>query len=212
MNGEQTLPLGRFNVAPVKPLPYDQLGVTQSYDGIANTERNRVISYRHPTPTYNSAEFGKRASQEDGTIVGGSGGGGAISLNHPWQITSRVDGGGIQFKIEEESKIFRGTGTFNTFPVSGLNEWVTANIGYIILESTIVDYEITDSEIIWGAGSDLTRAEYDSTEDFQTITRIRIGEIYLNEFGLQVRQMVFSNLTPITTCYDGNTTICLFPT
>lgn len=87
MNGEQPLPLGRFNVAPVKPSPYDPLGATQSYDGVANTERNRIVLYRPPTPSYNSAEFGRRASQEDGTIVGGttqvSGGGRASFQLNP---------------------------------------------------------------------------------------------------------------------------------
>ena len=70
-------------MAPVKPKPYDLLGETQSYDGVSNAERNRIVSYRPQAPTYNTASLGRRSSQEDGTIVGGTtqiSGGGTVSF------------------------------------------------------------------------------------------------------------------------------------
>jgi hypothetical protein len=162
--------------------------------------------------TVEGATEGERTLQlppEDSFFEGGGGG----SVAHPWQISKKTENDMVYFRVNANSSVFAGVGTFEEVSISGLGLWVGEMDGYVTLHGTVENNQLTGLEVVWGEGDGgEQRAEYDD-ENRQTLLKTRLGLIYNNEDGaLSVRQEAFSNFTAITSCYDGKPTICLIQT
>ena len=207
---ETKLPFGRFNLAPQKPQPYEQNGEIQSYNGVSNTERNRIASYRPQATTYNTASLGRRASQEDGTVVVGSGGGAAQTGPHPWQITLRTEEDETEFKVELNSFLYKGLEDWEIIEVSGLDEWKTAGEGYIILRGNVSNLECNKALIVDSQQSLPKRINFFGEK--QDVFSVQLGYLYIVDNIFFVRQNSFQNLTIIDTCVGGKSAIYPIPT
>lgn len=139
-------------------------------------------------------------------------GGGGSSILHPWAIYKKTEDSVTYFKIELNSRVYSGTGSYDNIAVTGLNAWIGAQEGYILLKGTVVENEVTAHSIEWGEDGSTPRAEFDGTSKEQTDVTIRLGYAYLDEDNWKIRQDVFGQLTLITTCYDGKPCLCYMQT
>jgi len=144
---------------------------------------------------------------ENGYYIGGGG-----ILLHPWAIYEKTEGAGTFFKLEYNSRVYSGTGSYTNIPVQGLDTWISANIGYVILKGTVVQNVVTTQRIQWGDDGATLRAEFDGTTNEQTFVSIRLGYAYFDAGVFKVRQDVFGQLTLITTCYDSKPCLCYIQT
>lgn len=131
---------------------------------------------------------------------------------HPWAIYSSTDSNGDTIvKIELNSRVYKGTGTYDNIAVTGLDSWIPPQEGYVILNGTVLNNEITNLSITWGDDGSTERATF-NTNNEQTRVTIRLAYLYQEEESWRIRQDVFGQLTAITTCYDAKPTICFIQT
>jgi hypothetical protein len=139
-------------------------------------------------------------------------GGGRGSVAHPWKISLRTvpesDPPQYEFKVELNSALYSGLGSFSNSEVIGLDFWAPASEGYLYLFGVIEDGECTEGSIQGPAEIPSDRIEFIDGE--QNSFSAIIGYIYEGENGsLIVKQDAFHNFTLIQTCIDGN--IALYP-
>jgi hypothetical protein len=135
----------------------------------------------------------------------------ASTLLHPWKVYQRTEDNETQFKIDLNSKVYSGTGSYDNIAVTGLNSWTQAVTGYVVLKGSVSNHEITSLSIVWGDSGSTQRAEFNSNNE-QTDVTIRLGYIYQENNAWQIRQDVFGQLTVITTCYQTKPCLCFIQT
>lgn len=132
--------------------------------------------------------------------------------SHPWKIYKTTSNNVTQVKIEYNSKVYSGTGSYDNIAVTGLDSWTQAETGYVVLKGSVSNHEITSLSIVWGDDGSTQRAEFNSNNE-QTDVTIRLGYIYQDENDAwQIRQDVFGQLTIITTCYQTKPCLCFIQT
>ena len=136
-----------------------------------------------------------------------------INNLHPFAVYLETNQSGVtQAKVELNSSIYTGIGTYSSHGISGLNSFVNATQGYVTVSANVVNNSISeDFSINWGDNS-TNRVTYNGNSE-QTYVETRIA--YLSSLqggGWEVRQIIFGNLSVLTGCYDGKPTICLIQT
>lgn len=136
----------------------------------------------------------------------------ATDIIHPWKIYKTTSNDVTQVKIEYNSNVYSGTGSYDNIAVTGLDSWTQAETGYVVLKGSVSNHEITSLSIVWGDDGSTQRAEFNSNNE-QTDVTIRLGYIYQDENDAwQIRQDVFGQLTIITTCYQTKPCLCFIQT
>jgi hypothetical protein len=133
-------------------------------------------------------------------------GGGGNSVAHPWKISLRTENDVVQYKVELNSALYSGLGSFSNIEVTGLDFWAEASEGYLYLFGVIEDGVCTEASIQGPAEIPSDRIEFNDDEQnsFSTI----IGYIYEDENGnLVVKQDAFHNFTLFNICVNGNPAI-----
>jgi hypothetical protein len=147
------------------------------------------------------AESGERATNlpSDNSYYEAGGGDSTI---HPFKIYSRVEGGVTEVKVESESFVYSGFGSFSTTAIAGLNSWTDAVQGYVIVVAEVsAGGTVTSQEILWGQASLGTRVTF--ANRVQTAYRFPIAYLYFVDTALQIRQLAFTDKTLVTVCVDG---------
>jgi hypothetical protein len=137
--------------------------------------------------------------------------GGEDSVAHPWKISLRTEENVVQYKVELNSALYSGLGSFANIEVTGLNFWASASEGYLYLFGVIEDGECTEASIQGPEEVPSDRIEFidDEQNTFSTI----IGYIYNDENeNLVVKQDAFQNFTLMQTCIDGKSALYPFAT
>ena len=129
--------------------------------------------------------------------------GGGDSAIHPFKIYSEVnDTGSASVKVESESFVYSGFGSFSTTAIAGLNSWTSASQGYVIVAAEVASNgSVTSQEILWGQASLGTRVTF--ANNVQTAYRFPIAYLYFVDTALQIRQLAFTDKTLVTVCVDG---------
>jgi hypothetical protein len=152
-----------------------------------------------PRPDDNEVYFLASENTELKWEVGSGGGGGP----HPWKITLiTLPDETVQAKVEINSRVHKGLGTWDNYTVVGLNAFTGVSEGYVVVWATIVDGDVDgDLNIDWGTTNE--RVEYGG-EGNQTYAEHRIAYLYQDENDAwQVLQIAHSNLTLIDSCDNG---------
>jgi hypothetical protein len=132
---------------------------------------------------------------------------------HPFAVYLETNQEGVtQAKVELNSSIYTGIGTYSSHNISGLNSLVNATQGYVTVSANVVNNSISGNfSVNWGSSS-TNRVTYNGNSE-QTYVEARIAYLYtVSGGGWEVRQIAFGNLTVLTGCYDGKPTICLIQT
>lgn len=131
------------------------------------------------------------------------GGGGGDATIHPFKIYKRVEDGLEEVKVESASSVYSGISSFTTIPITGLDFWTTASVGYVIILGVISGGIVTSQEIIWGQPTLGSRISFSGGA--QTGYRVPIAYLYRDENGsLRIRQLSFTDKTIMDSCVDGN--------
>lgn len=158
------------------------------------------------------------ATEFVGTVEGGSAGtrmvglppeteyylgGGSGAGFHPFKIYSEVNSDGETLvKVESASSVFKGFDSFDTTAITGLDSFIGASGGYVIVKAQVsTNGTVTSQEIIWGLSSLGTRITFD--EEKQTEYRFPIAFLFFVNGVLQIRQLAFTDKTLVTVCVDG---------
>jgi hypothetical protein len=132
------------------------------------------------------------------------------SLVHPWKIYLRETDGGTEFKVELNSRLYSGLGSWNNISVDGLNSWSGVSGGYIILFGVVEDGVCTEASI---EGPQTTLSDrIDFVDEEQNSFAVQLGFLYQSDDSWQVRQNAFHNFTLINTCVNGIPSIYPMPT
>lgn len=141
----------------------------------------------------NTTKFGPKPEVADG---------GGRSVPHPFKIYRRAMDEVVEFKVELESKVYSGLGSFEITEITGLDSWTAAEVGYVIILGVLSGSSVTSQEILWGQESLGNRITFE--EDTQTEYRVPIAYLYLDENdSLKIRQLAFIDKTIVTVCVNG---------
>jgi hypothetical protein len=154
----------------------------------------------------NNESIQRTASDPIADLILTSGGGGRGITPHPWQILLRLnEDGDPEFKVELNSDLYSGLGTWDEVPITGLNTWIAASTGYITLRGTVSSGVVVGAEII-GPLVDLPERVVFSGST-QTDFSALLGYLSFQDEQLTVRQISYQNFTLINSCINGNPAI-----
>jgi hypothetical protein len=127
------------------------------------------------------------------------------TLFHPWKISLRETDGGTEFKVELNSRLYSGLGSWDNIDVDGLNSWSGVSEGYIILFGVVENGVCTEASI---EGPQSTLSDrIDFVDEEQNGFAVQLGFLYQSDDSWQVRQNAFHNFTIIDTCVGGKLAI-----
>ena len=130
---------------------------------------------------------------------------------HPWQVLLRTEDDVTQYKIDFNSTLYRGLGSFSNIAVTGLDFWDTASVGYLYLFGVIEDGECTEASIQGPEDTPSDRIEF--IDDEQNSFSVLIAYLYEDEGGaIAVQQRAFHDFTLMQTCIDGKAALYPFAT
>jgi hypothetical protein len=128
---------------------------------------------------------------------------GSEPIPPPWQIELRKQNNTDQYKVESDSKLYKGLGNWDNVTVSGLGTWQSASEGYIILKG-VVNNGTVQSASIQKETTLPDRIKFTSGNNpRQTEFVTQLGYIFMQEGSLQVRQNAFHNFTLLDSCVNG---------
>jgi len=142
---------------------------------------------------------------EDSYYEAGGGGG---APNHPWAVTIRKDTESetYQYKVDYNSTLYKGLGSFDNIAVTGLDSWATASVGYLYLFG-VVNFGICTAASIQGP-EEIPSNRIDFTDDNQTSFSALIAYLYDDgNGGIAVQQRAFHDFTLVDLCVNGGPTI-----
>ncbi len=131
----------------------------------------------------------------------------ASRSTHPFAVYLQTNQNGtVQARVESDSIIYTGIGTYSSHNISGLNTFVNAVQGYVTVSASVSNGIVSSGfSLNWGSSS-TNRANASYVE-------ARIAYLYsVNGGGWEVIQMVFGNMTTITGCYNGDPIVYLVQT
>jgi len=127
------------------------------------------------------------------------------TLFHPWKISLRETDGVTEFKVELNSRLYRGLRSWDNIDVDGLNSWSVVSEGYVILFGVVEDGACTEASI---EGPQSTLSDrIDFVDEEQNSFAVQLGFLYQSDGSWQVRQNAFHNFTIIDTCVGGKLAI-----
>jgi hypothetical protein len=133
---------------------------------------------------------------------------------HPWQILLRTipetDPPQYEFKVELNSRLYKGLGDWNNVTVSGLNSWSSVSEDqYVVLNGNVDNGECTDASIEM---VDTLPNRINFEGENQNKFSVQIGFFFTANDSILVRQNAFHNFTIIDTCIGGKLAIYPLPT
>lgn len=153
---------------------------------------------------------GAVGNERQGTLPEDNGyylaGGGDTVPPHPWKIDIRTNpDNSVDVKVDLNSRVHKGIGTWDQHTVVGLNSWTSFETGYVVVWATIVDGDIEPPlNIDWAVTNN--RVEADG-QNQPTYAEYRIAYLYYDTSTdpatPKVLQIAHSNLTVIHGCYNG---------
>ena len=125
---------------------------------------------------------------------------------HPWQVTLRTENGVTQYKVDFNSTLYSGLGSFNNLAVTGLDFWATASVGYLYLFGVVENGICTDASIQGPAEIPSDRVDFVGVE--QNSFSALIAYLYDDgSGGITVQQRAFHDFTIINACINGRPSI-----
>jgi len=144
------------------------------------------------------------------------GGGGTSEVTiHPWKISLRTvpesDPPEYQFRVELDSKLYSGFGSWDIIEIVDLNVWKDiSNQGAVVLFG-VVDGGVCTEASIQGP-QDPISDRIDSVDGVQSSFTTQLGYIYQEGDAFFAEQNAFQNLTLINICVNGSPAIYPIPT
>ena len=125
---------------------------------------------------------------------------------HPWQVLLRTKNKILQYKIDFNSTLYQGLGSFSNIAVTGLDFWDTASVGYLYLFGTIKNGVCTKASI--EGPEDIPSDRIEFIDDEQNSFSVLIAYLYEDEnSNIIVQQRAFHDFTLINSCINGKPAI-----
>ena len=161
---------------------------------------------------FNQQRSGLIQQQDDPlpTLSLPSSGGTSEGIIHPWKISLRTvpesDPPEYQFRVELNSKLYSGFGSWDSIEIIDLNVWKDiSNQGSVILFGVVAGGVCTEASI--QGPQDTISDRIDSVDGEQSSFAVQLGYIYQDDDAFFAEQAVFQNLTLINICVNGSPAI-----
>lgn len=132
--------------------------------------------------------------------------GGGTFNPHPWQVLLRTENGSTEYKVELNSNLYSGIGSWDNINITGLDFWTPISEGFLVLFGVVSDGVCTEASIQGPQAVPSDRIDF--VDEEQSSFASQIAYLYQGaDGGWVVRQLAFSDKTLVAICVDGKSAI-----